>query len=82
MRHCSGSSTFATSFDVSVSFLRRTMAKRKRSRRISDEERRLLDAQYEETTRLLEERIAYHRAKIAKERARRERPLWRRLLPG
>ena len=52
------------------------------SRKISEDERRALDARYEETTRLLEERIAYHRGKIAEERARRERPLWRRLLPG
>jgi hypothetical protein len=58
------------------------MAKRKRSERISEEERRALDARFEETTRLLEKRIAYHRAKIAEERARRELPLWRRLLPG
>lgn len=58
------------------------MAQRKRSRKISEEERRRLDAQFEETTRLLEDRIAYHRSKIAEERARRERPLWRRLLPG
>jgi hypothetical protein len=34
------------------------------------------------STRLLLERIAYHRAKLAEEKARRERPLWRRLLPG
>ena len=33
------------------------------------------------STALLLERIAYHGAKIAEERARRERPLWRRLLP-
>ena len=31
--------------------------------------------------RLLE-RMAYHQRKIAEERARRERPLWCRLLPG
>ena len=31
--------------------------------------------------RLLE-RMAYHQRKIAEERVRRERPFWRRLLPG
>jgi hypothetical protein len=35
-------------------------------------------ARYDETTRLLLERIAYHRAKMAEERERRERrPWWR-----
>lgn len=51
------------------------MAKRRKIQ-ITPEEQ----ARYEETTRLLEERIAYHRAKIAEERARREQSLWRRLL--
>ena len=59
--------------------------KRKR-KRLSDEERAELDAAYEETTRLLKERRAWHQARIAEERAaaaakvaRRER--LRRLLP-
>ena len=34
------------------------------------------------TNERLLERMAYHRRKIAEERVRRERPLWRRLLPG
>lgn len=46
------------------------MAKRKR-RGISREESAELDARYERTSRLLEERIAYHTAKIAEEKARR-----------
>jgi hypothetical protein len=55
------------------------MAKRKARRsEISAE----LDARHERTSKLLLERIAYHEAKIAEKRARRERPLWRRLLPG
>jgi hypothetical protein len=44
-----------------------------------------LEARYVETTRLLEERIAFHRAKLAEERERSARraalPAWRRLLP-
>ena len=46
------------------------MAKKKRSKRLTE----LLAAhekRYAETTRLLEERIAYHRAKLAEERAAR-----------
>ena len=34
------------------------------------------DERYAETTRLLEERIAYHRAKLAEERERKQRRLW------
>lgn len=34
------------------------------------------------STPLLLERIAYHRKKMAEEQMRRDRPLWRRLLPG
>jgi hypothetical protein len=48
-----------------------TDRKRKR-RRLSDEERAELDAAYEETTRLLEARLAYHRAKLVEERAAAE----------
>ena len=44
------------------------MKKRKR-RRIDPEVRAELERRYEETTRLLEERIAYHRAKMVEERA-------------
>ena len=48
-------------------------------------ERAELEARYRSTTRLLEERIAYHRSKLAEERARHARraalPAWRRLLP-
>ena len=46
------------------------MAKKKRSKRLTE----LLaghDKRFAETTRLLEERIAYHRAKLAEERAAR-----------
>jgi len=35
------------------------------------------DERSRETTRILEERIAYHRAKIAEERERSLRPFWR-----
>jgi len=59
------------------------MAKKKR--RLTPEERAEFDAAYEETTRLLQERRAWHQARIAEERAERERlaalPRWRRLLP-
>ena len=51
------------------------MAKRKK--RIPPEVRAEEEARYAETTRLLEERIAYHRAKIAAERERKERHFWR-----
>lgn len=62
------------------------MEERKRNRRRPDPAVRAeLDRRYDETTKLLEERIAYHRAKIAEEREYRERraalPAWRRLLP-
>jgi hypothetical protein len=59
------------------------MAKNERMRRAlerADEELR-----NDPTTKLLEERMAYHRAKMAEERERAERraslPAWRRLLP-
>jgi hypothetical protein len=42
--------------------------KRKRRRSTNSEE---LDRRFEETSRLLEQRIAYHRALIARESARR-----------
>jgi hypothetical protein len=51
---------------------------RKRKKRRSRESEEL-DRRYEETSRLLEERIAYHRALIAQEKARRELPWYRRL---
>jgi len=56
------------------------MANRRRKTQITPEEQ----ARYDETTRLLEERIAYHQAKIDEERARKERRGWlpRFLLPG
>ena len=53
----------------------------KKRKRISPEARAELDASYEHTTRLLEERIAYHRRKLAEEREEREhrrRSWWRR----
>jgi hypothetical protein len=50
--------------------------KRKKRRSPNSEE---LDRRLEETSRLLEERIAYHRALIAKEKARRALPWYRRI---
>jgi hypothetical protein len=47
--------------------------------RIAEIERELAGKSSDE---LLLERRAHHQRKIAEERARRERPLWRRLLPG
>jgi len=43
------------------------MAKRKR--KLSPEERAILEVSYRETVRKLEERIAYHRARLAEEQA-------------
>lgn len=59
------------------------MANRRRRTRETPEERAQWQAQLDETTRRLEERIAYHRAKIEEERARKERrdQLLARLLP-
>jgi len=51
------------------------MAKRKK--RVPPEVRAEEEARYEETTRLLLERIAYHRAKLAEERERKQRRFWR-----
>lgn len=51
------------------------MAKRKK--RVPPEVRAEEEARYAETTRLLQERIAYHRAKIAEERERKQRRFWR-----
>ncbi len=60
------------------------MARKKR--RLSPEERAELDVRYEQTTRLLEERIAYHRAKLEEERERAAKRVarhgWRRLFPA
>ncbi len=53
--------------------------KRTEQERIEEIERELASKSSNE--RLLE-RMAYHRRKIAEERMRRERPFWRRLLPG
>ena len=53
--------------------------KRTEQERVDEVERELAA---KPSTPLVLERIAYHRAKLAEERARRERPLWRRLLPG
>jgi len=52
------------------------MAKRKK--RVPPEVRAEEEARYAETTRLLQERIAYHRAKLAEERERQQRRFWRR----
>lgn len=55
--------------------------KRKRTRKEREEAvQRELAAK--PSTPLLLERMAYHRRLIAEERKRRERPFWRRLLPG
>jgi hypothetical protein len=45
----------------------------KETRKKICEEVRADQARYDENTRLLEERIAYHRAKLAEERAAAER---------
>jgi hypothetical protein len=59
------------------------MGRTNRTRRALERAERELEN--DPTVRLLEERIAYHRAKIAEERRERERreamPAWRRLLP-
>lgn len=52
--------------------------KRKKTERERIEE---IELAAKSRSELLLERMAYHR-RIAEERARRERPLWRRLLPG
>ena len=49
------------------------MAKRKKRQTLPRELLAEWDERSRETTRLLEERIAYHRAKLAEERAREER---------
>jgi hypothetical protein len=58
------------------------MARSERIRRA--QERAEEEIRNHPTTKLLQERIAYHRAKIAEERAQAERraaaPTWRRLL--
>lgn len=55
------------------------MAKRKR--RTPPEARADEEARYAETTRLLQDRIAYHGAKIAEEKERSRRSFWRFLRP-
>ena len=54
----------------------RAMGKKRKRRSPNSEE---LDRRLEETSRLLEQRIAYHRALIARESARRELPWYRRI---
>jgi hypothetical protein len=54
------------------------MAKRKRTT-LSPEVLAEWDERSRETTRLLEERIAYHRARLAEERERKRRRVWWRL---
>jgi hypothetical protein len=51
------------------------MAKRKK-RTLPPELLAEWDERSRETTRLLEERIAYHRAKLAEERERKQRRVW------
>jgi hypothetical protein len=53
------------------------MEKKRKKRRSPESEE--LDRRFEETSRLLEERMAYHRALIAKEKARRALPWYRRI---
>lgn len=57
----------------------KTMDKRKKRRSPNSEE---LDRRLEETSRLLERRISYHRALIARERARQQLPWYRRIFAG
>jgi len=52
------------------------MERKKRRRSPNSEE---LDRRLEETSQLLESRIAHHRALIAREKARRELPWYRRI---
>ena len=53
------------------------MEKKRKKRRTPNSEE--VDRRYEETSRLLEERIAYHRGLIAQEKARRQLPWYRRI---
>jgi hypothetical protein len=64
-------SIFGESWHASVHFWRRKMGKSQKTRRALERaERELRD---DPTVRLLEERIAYHRAKLAEERAGQRR---------
>jgi hypothetical protein len=54
------------------------MARRRNKPLMTPEERAEYERRYDETTRLLEERIAYHRARVEEERERREREEVRR----
>jgi len=54
------------------------MANRRRRGKIPPELHAELDERCRQTTRLLQERITYHRAKLAEERERKQRRLWRR----
>jgi hypothetical protein len=54
------------------------MERKRRKRKLPPEVRAELDERARHTLRLREERIAYHRAKLAEERERRQRPFWRR----
>jgi hypothetical protein len=68
-----GSSTFAGRSYRSASCWRRTMPKPSKRTRMTPEEQAQWQAEYDGRTRLLEERLAYHRAKTEEERARKER---------
>jgi hypothetical protein len=47
------------------------VAKKRKKRKLPPELGQALDERHQETMRLLEERIAYHRAKLAEEQAAR-----------
>jgi len=53
------------------------MANRRRRGKIPPELHAELDERCRQTTRLLQERITFHRAKLAEERERRQRRVWR-----
>jgi len=61
---------FAEWLSISTAFYWRTMAKRKKKE--TPEERADREARWDETTRMLEDRIAYHKAKLAEERPVKE----------
>lgn len=72
---------FGVLFDIrrelrDIRHILETMEKKRKRRSPNSEE---LDRRFEETSRLLEERIAYHRALIAREKARRQLPWYRRI---
>jgi hypothetical protein len=61
---------FAQWSSTSAALYWRTMAKRKKKE--TAEELAEREARWDRTTRMLEERIAYHQAKLAEERAAKE----------